>query len=352
MLGCIERLYAGVTFEQFPLAVLNEVLKLVPAESGTFNYLAPAVPKVVTAATPALPDQDQRTERFAQYLPLHGVLNHYLRTGDPGAFKLSDFQSAREYHSLPLYAEFYREITYEDQFSFFLFPPGAELIGISLARDRRSFTERDRAVLNLFRPHVSRAFRHLERADTQKRMLLARDTQFNVRVTSVLLDARDQVVQFAPEAEAWISQFFPGRPRNCSLPGPITDWLRRCRKVGNSQASYPALLREKEGKRLRLTVFRAHRGGGRILVLGLETSPTQARSMLGRKLTSREIEVLLQVEQGKTNGEISASLGISPLTVRCHLEHIFEKLHVPSRTAAVTRFRQICFGHEENRECH
>jgi DNA-binding CsgD family transcriptional regulator len=53
-------------------------------------------------------------------------------------------------------------------------------------------------------------------------------------------------------------------------------------------------------------------------------------------LTAREAEVLGLVARGKTNAEVASALYISPLTVRKHLEHIFEKLGVGNRTAAAT----------------
>ncbi|HMO65970.1 MAG TPA: helix-turn-helix transcriptional regulator, partial [Verrucomicrobiota bacterium] len=107
------------------------------------------------------------------------------------------------------------------------------------------------------------------------------------------------------------------------------------------QHRFDALIRERDGERLRLVVHDHPPGRGRLLVLSVETLGTHALSQLGHTLTRREVEVLLQVEQGKSNGEAAAALGISPLTVRCHLEHIFDKLNVVSRTGAVTRFRQL-----------
>ena len=51
-------------------------------------------------------------------------------------------------------------------------------------------------------------------------------------------------------------------------------------------------------------------------------------------LTPREAEVLSWLAKGKTNRDIADILGMSPRTVNKHLEHIFEKLGVETRSAA------------------
>ena len=53
-------------------------------------------------------------------------------------------------------------------------------------------------------------------------------------------------------------------------------------------------------------------------------------------LSDREIEVLTKVADGKSNKEIAQALFISGATVKTHLIHIFSKLGVDDRTAAVT----------------
>lgn len=53
-------------------------------------------------------------------------------------------------------------------------------------------------------------------------------------------------------------------------------------------------------------------------------------------LSAREIEVLMLVARGASNKEIARALHISEATVKSHLIHIFSKLGVADRTAAVT----------------
>lgn len=56
------------------------------------------------------------------------------------------------------------------------------------------------------------------------------------------------------------------------------------------------------------------------------------------KLTKREQEVLTLLAKGYRYKEIVDSLGISLSTLRTHLKHIYDKLHVQSRTEAAVKF--------------
>jgi DNA-binding NarL/FixJ family response regulator len=55
-------------------------------------------------------------------------------------------------------------------------------------------------------------------------------------------------------------------------------------------------------------------------------------------LTTREEEVLILLSKGYSNKEIASQLSIGTETVGSHLKHIYEKMHVRSRTEAVARY--------------
>jgi DNA-binding NarL/FixJ family response regulator len=63
---------------------------------------------------------------------------------------------------------------------------------------------------------------------------------------------------------------------------------------------------------------------------------TRMRSPAEENLSAREIEVLQLVARGNSNKEVGRALHISTATVKTHLIHIYNKLGVDDRTAAVT----------------
>jgi CheY-like chemotaxis protein/DNA-binding CsgD family transcriptional regulator len=133
-------------------------------------------------------------------------------------------------------------------------------------------------------------------------------------------------------------------------PPAVVHWLHQCLHAIAHQAEPPKLALERGPKRL---TFRLHQqigdaeGGGDWLIVMREVSDTaviEAMS-LSFKLTPREAEVLYWVVKGKTNKDIGDILGASPMTAKKHLERVFVKLGVETRTAAagmaMGRIRQL-----------
>jgi DNA-binding response OmpR family regulator/DNA-binding CsgD family transcriptional regulator len=135
-----------------------------------------------------------------------------------------------------------------------------------------------------------------------------------------------------------------------TTPEPVVNWLRRHAAEAVALVEPPRLSIEQGPKRL---TFRLHQqtgdseGGGDWLIIMQEVSDesvVEAMS-LSFKLTAREAEVLYWVVKGKINRDIGDILGTSPMTVKKHLERVYAKLGVETRTAAagmaMSRIRQL-----------
>ena len=136
-------------------------------------------------------------------------------------------------------------------------------------------------------------------------------------------------------------------------PAVVLDWLRQqlpeLERLARQQLE-PPRLNVQQGARC--LGFRLHQqtgdgeGGGDWLIVMREVSDAAVIGCLGLgfKLTAREAEVLYWLVKGKTNRDIGEILGSSPATVKKHLERVYVKLGVETRTAAagmaMARIRQ------------
>jgi len=105
------------------------------------------------------------------------------------------------------------------------------------------------------------------------------------------------------------------------------------------------LLKRAQPEKIIAAVREAHEGG-------VPMTPEIARKVIGQfrgqataaaqveSLSDREKEVLEFVMHGLGNKEIADRLGVTVAAVKWHLQHIYEKLHVHSRTEAALKFRQ------------
>ncbi len=129
-------------------------------------------------------------------------------------------------------------------------------------------------------------------------------------------------------------------------PQPVVDWLQRHLEDAKRQVEPPRLTAELGPRRL---TFRLHRQTGDddwlIVMREVSDSAVIEAMSLSFKLTAKEAEVLYWVVKGKINRDIADILGSSPATVKKHVERIFAKLGVETRTAAagmaMNRLRQL-----------
>ena len=254
-------------------------------------------------------EQNDRWWEVAHQQPLCGYVEE---TGDFRALKLSDFLTPAQFHRLEMYDEFFRPYGAEYVLMLPLPSPPWHERGFSLYRSRRDFSSRDREVLDLLSPHLARLLQRVE-LHRQLQVALAALDSIDVHQGVVLLDADDHLDHATPPAQRLFSKYFPQAA--AALPQAVAEWL------AHSECSFA---REQGADRIVV-----HRIDQRLLV---HEERIEAASV--ERLTPREQQVLVWLAEGKTNAEIARILVAAPGTVGKHLEHIYEKLGVHTRTAA------------------
>jgi DNA-binding CsgD family transcriptional regulator len=236
-------------------------------------------------------------------------------SGRVGALRFSDFGARSELTRTPLYNDWMRPHGVEHTVDVAIRSPVGLLRTFHFDRAAgRDFSDRERDLLDALEPHLAR----LAEVVRTRRLLVAAleelETASPEASLGVVLIGHGGELEFASEpARRLLHHYFPAaRPER--LPHPVAAWL---------ESGGETLTRARDDRRLTIS-----RSGDRLL---LEEHDVRVA------LTTREQEVLTWVAQGKTNGEIAQILWVTPSTVRKHLEHVYAKLGVSTRTAAAAQ---------------
>ena len=107
------------------------------------------------------------------------------------------------------------------------------------------------------------------------------------------------------------------------------------------------LLKRSNDREILNAIAEVHSGGAPMskeiarLVVRSFLEPVQSSVRdIAEQISKREMEILALVSEGFPNKEIASRLFISRATVRTHLMHIYEKLHVRSRTEAAAKYHR------------
>jgi DNA-binding CsgD family transcriptional regulator len=340
LLEFLRQTYAVQNLHSFRAHLLSGLPKLVSSEITAYNEVnLKTQHNEVAYDRPEAMNLPDGERIFDRYIPEHPLIRYSKGKRGHGPVKISDFLSASQYHRLGLYNEFFRLIGVEDQLVMSLPSTLPVVIGIALNRSRRNFTERDRMLLDLAYPHLFQAYRNAEAwTRTLGHLAFIQDALLNSSAAVIILSDAGRVQSMTPKARSLLVKYFGGRSsRSNALPDLLKHWIARQQKMLNDPSDVPPsrepLIVPSDGTCLSVRLFRDQ---SQCLLL-LQEPLRDPERIDGFGLTCREGEVLAWVSWGKTNRDISAILGTSPRTVQKHVEHIFQKLGVETRTAAAAK---------------
>jgi DNA-binding CsgD family transcriptional regulator len=342
-LRLLPELYSAQTLETFPKHIIALISRLIPGEIYGYNETNLAHRRFEVLANPAF---DARvgplgTENLARLLRHHPMILHN-RNSDQGALKMSDLLSQRQFHRLELYDVVYRPARVE-----YLMTGGFEassdgdIVTVAFGRDGIDFSEDERELLNLLRPHLRQAYANAEAMTSFQSQLERREQSLEEEVNTAVVVVHDLAIKHASQlATQWLSSFFgDGIAPNDKLPDRLRRWVLFWQSSLDGKQSdvkpCSPLSVESDQARLNIRMLKTSRDGEMVLLLSREVRGESTELLQGRLgLARREAEVLFWISKGKTSREIAAILSITRKTVDKHVERIHRKLGTETRTAA------------------
>ena len=350
-LSYLRTLYAKRDPESLKRHILATIGSVVPSESVI--YVDPSVSVTVDKpaegssaweSEPAFssPDLTEIVKIHGSYIDENPLINHYRRTLDGQAVKITDFLTRSEFRRLGLYNDVFRRVGL-DHWMTIVLPHGPHgATAVSLGRSGKDFSERDRLALNLLRPHL------LQAHDNTRALTQVQQESVGMKQTMEKLDRAVAVLgkggrlQWCTErAGWWISEYFGPAQDASHLPDDLRRWVEHqlsalVRERGISLPQYP-LVKKRAGKRLLVRFVADTLEDHHHLILEEQYIALSAESLKSLGLTNREAEIMLGIAQGKTNKAIAEDLYVSPLTVKTHLQRFYRKLGVETRAEALSR---------------
>jgi DNA-binding CsgD family transcriptional regulator len=334
VLRLIDRLATAPDPDGFARLACDGILELMPALSVSYNELNPTAGRAHGIVAPDPGPGWYKT--FRPILEAHQhdnpLVKHYLATGDTRVVAWGDPEIGT-ITGTTLDREFYQPNGIYSQVGMALPAPPGIVIGIAVNRGREGFSEADRHLLELLRPHLVHAYQAAQ-VRTGTAVLGRVLGEYGWAV--VLVDSDGRVVRSSPATVASAARYGLDVAEGAQLAAGPLDRIRQVIRAYDpatpAAASAPIPVAGPAGTLAAVVV--PSLAGPHVVLL---RSQSDLAALRAAGLTERQAEVALRLAAGESSREIAQQLGISLATARKHLESVFTRLGVRHRAAAVAR---------------
>lgn len=297
-------------------ALCERLQRLVPISTAAFISIDPKTggPASNRFSTYNIPDPDKVILQFCSYYaPLHPMVEKGLQlvlnqvtnmTEIISPAKLAETEYSRDFQTLtPVFYEM--GITLGSQGD----PVG--MLGFHRKRGDHDFTGREKEIITILMPHLSRAIHNLNLLET-----IASSQGIGI----IVIGQEGQPPFINEEAKRALN----GRPIS-SIPEP-------------GFSIEPIFFKSEKGVYRVRTLMQDHGSKGKTILL--EPIPVEhdlTSKLIDFGLTKREQEIAMMVTRGLSNREIAERIFVCEQTVKDHLKRIFEKMKIRSRCELVAK---------------
>jgi DNA-binding CsgD family transcriptional regulator len=334
VLEVVERVNEAPDLATYARVTCEAVLEMLPSLSVSYNELNPAAGRAYGVVAP-----DPGPGWFRTYKPIleahlneNPLVRHYLATGDTRVVAWGD-PGVGPITGTTLDREFYVPNGIYSQAAMVLPAPPGILIGIAVNRGPEGFSQADRDLLSLLRPHLAQAYRSVQvRSDAGLLGRVLGEHGWGV----VLVDGDGRVVRSSLGTAESAARYGLDVAEGTRLAAGPLDRIRKIIQgydpSAPASASPPIPVIGPAGSLAAVVV--PSTVGPHVVLL---RAGSNLAALLAAGLTPRQAEVALGLAAGESSRETAQRLGISPATARKHLEAVFSRLGVKHRAAAVAR---------------
>lgn len=338
----LRELYQLRTHEEFTTHLVAALRTITEGEFTSYNeYPHAGNPGAVKADHAGFCDNiTYYSDVLFRHIHQHPIHTYTVTSQQCTALTLSDFLTQREFRKTDLYNEFFKPLCIPYVIGTAITIDRAHFVSIARHRDRKEFGGNTKTILNAIRPHIVQSFRNALVVTQMQDQLAAMDQAMEAGQQAVVSVTREGRIRFAtPHVQRLFTWYGLHHKQGAEWIAPsLREWVQQQTaqlEVSDDIApvARPLAITGERG----ILHIRAIRKEPHILLLLEETGSQATIADLAQfGLSRRETEILGLVVDGKTNPEIGMILGISSRTVKKHLEHVYTRLGVENRHAAMT----------------
>lgn len=347
ILKAVEILNSDVDPKSLPKRMLHSVNFAVSSEITAFEmcsqigeYQGILIYEPMDAISP------NELEIYGQYMHEHPIYGEIILNRRFDAITISDFVPDNKFIRTGIYNEYYRRVGINRQVSVTMDINQDCLVVCTLSRDGRDFDEIEKAVLNLMSPHFTTAVRNTNsfeklQSDQQNWQSVAESMGRAI----IILDSEVNIKYLSGHGAQLLEKYFSkDKLKIKNLPNYLYRWITRSLENANRSKEFHLPLKpltlSNNGERL-IIQFNYNTSSDLINLFLNEEKDITVEDLAFLELTKRETEILYWIACGKSNPEIAILCNISVRTVHKHVEHIYTKLGIETRTAAILRVKEI-----------
>jgi DNA-binding CsgD family transcriptional regulator len=297
---------------------------LVRTDWASYNEVGADGSVHVAVSVPEVPEE--LVADWVRYAHQNPLASRHARTRDGRAYRFSDVAAREELDGLELFQGFYRTLGIRHQIAFTLPSPPQRTFALALSRGGRDYSDRDRDLLNLTRPHLIQAYRNVQARERASRLIEALRRGVDASGEAIAIVEAGSVSFASHAAQKLLGAL--GWHEGSAAPGLLLA------PGPTGRLWDPLLVPSADGN----IVVRRLPSGSRdsfVVVFDRPRADLSDTALRGLGLSPRESEVLRLLARGRTTRSIAAEMTISPRTVHKHTERIHAKLGTHDRAQAI-----------------